>query len=534
MKKFLLSLATVLCATSFASAETATFDFASNQYGMPADNSTYVTLPHTCTEGDISLELNATTQNNAIRVWNSAVRFYKNKGAYFTVSAKSGTITNIELTVNGATFAVDGTTNNVTSWTGTATSVKFNYTNNSGNKDLQKVVVTYTPAGGVTVDVPEFSPAGGIFSEAQTVTLTSEGNTIYYTIDGANPTDDTSDGSTIKYNAPITVDKTTTIKAIAFDANDNKSGIVSQTYTIVETYPGAEGDGTEANPYNAAGAYNAALLGSTANVYVKGKIASVASFNSKYGSISYYISADGTETNQLYIYGGLGLGAKQFAAQTDLKAGDEVVVKGKLDIYQDTPQIAQNSELISLNGETYTPEPVETEGDGTEANPFIITDVNKITDLGAYTGTYWVKGYIVGFYAGTNDVTFSAENAQATNIALAATKDCTDASLCIPVQLSAKPASCNVVREALNLKDNPTRIGEEVSIYGNIQSYFSTNGLKNTTDYKLASDGVEGIEIDENAPVEYYNLQGVRIERPATAGVYLVKKGNKVTKTIIR
>lgn len=526
MKKFLLSLATVLCASAFASAETATFDFASNQYGMPADNNTYVTLPHTCTEGDISLELNATTQNSAIRVWNSAVRFYKNKGAYFTVSAKSGTITNIELTVNGATFAVDGTTNNVTSWTGTATSVKFNYTNNSGNKDLQKVVVTYTPAGGIVVDTPTFSPEGGKYTEAQTVTLTSEGNTIYYTIDGADPTDDTSDGSTIKYNAPITVDKTTTIKAIAFDANDNKSGIVSQTYEIIEAIAGAEGDGTEANPYNAIAAINAANLGSTAEVYVKGKIASVASFNSKYGSISYYISADGTETNQLYIYGGLGLGAKQFAAQTDLKAGDEVVVKGKLDIYEETPQIGVNSELISLNGETYTPDPVETEGEGTETKPYTVKDVLSFEAATYPADAVWVEGYIVGSFV-NNKVSFGTTGAAASNIAIAPTADCEDAALCIPVELK----SGSDARNKLNLSTNPANLKAKVSVEGNIMKYFSQNGVKNLTSFKLDAAGVEGIEIDENAPVEYFNLQGVRVENPAN-GLYIMRQGDKVVKVI--
>lgn len=536
MKKFLLSLATVLCATSFASAETATFDFASNQYGMPADNSTYVTLPHTCTEGDISLELNATTQNNAIRVWNSAVRFYKNKGAYFTVSAKSGTITNIELTVNGATFAVDGTTNNVTSWTGTATSVKFNYTNNSGNKDLQKVVVTYTPAGGVTVDVPEFSPAGGIFSEAQTVTLTSEGNTIYYTIDGANPTDDTTDGSTIKYEAPITVDKTTTIKAIAFDENDNKSGIVSQTYKIVETYPGAEGDGTEANPYNAAGAYNAALLGSTENVYVKGIVVSKSAINTKYGSISYYISEDGTETNQFYIYSGLGLGGQKFTSDDELNVGDKVVVNGNLSTHNDIPQFNYNSIIVSINGEE--PEPIVLEGDGTDAKPFTVADVRAInptstTENPDYPEKYWVKGYIVGrcdgqSYAPIFSATAVDETTAigATNIVIAPTPDCTNANLCIPVALPT-----GNVREKLNLKDNPTNLRQAVEVYGNIYAYFNQPGVKNTSDYKLASDGVEGIEIDENAPVEYYNLQGVRVENPAN-GLYIMRQGDKVVKVI--
>ncbi len=37
---------------------------------------------------------------------------------------------------------------------------------------------------------------------------------------------------------------------------------------------------------------------------------------------------------------------------------------------------------------------------------------------------------------------------------------------------------------------------------------------------------------DENAPVEYFNLQGVRVENP-TNGLYIRRQGNKVTKVII-
>lgn len=38
---------------------------------------------------------------------------------------------------------------------------------------------------------------------------------------------------------------------------------------------------------------------------------------------------------------------------------------------------------------------------------------------------------------------------------------------------------------------------------------------------------------DENAPVEYYNLQGVRVNNPSN-GLYIVKQGKKVSKRIIR
>lgn len=51
------------------------------------------------------------------------------------------------------------------------------------------------------------------------------------------------------------------------------------------------------------------------------------------------------------------------------------------------------------------------------------------------------------------------------------------------------------------------------------------NGKKTT--------GVAGIVADENAPVEYYNLQGVRVINPEN-GLYIRRQGNKVTKVLVK
>lgn len=45
--------------------------------------------------------------------------------------------------------------------------------------------------------------------------------------------------------------------------------------------------------------------------------------------------------------------------------------------------------------------------------------------------------------------------------------------------------------------------------------------------------GVSEIDSDKNTPVEYYNLQGVRVYDPAN-GLYLVRKGGKVSKVMIK
>lgn len=44
---------------------------------------------------------------------------------------------------------------------------------------------------------------------------------------------------------------------------------------------------------------------------------------------------------------------------------------------------------------------------------------------------------------------------------------------------------------------------------------------------------VDEVGIDENSPVEYYNLQGVRVENPAN-GLYIKRQGTKVEKVLVR
>lgn len=45
--------------------------------------------------------------------------------------------------------------------------------------------------------------------------------------------------------------------------------------------------------------------------------------------------------------------------------------------------------------------------------------------------------------------------------------------------------------------------------------------------------GVNDITVDNNAPAAYYTLQGVKVDDPAP-GLYIVRRGNTVTKTIVR
>ena len=98
--------------------------------------------------------------------------------------------------------------------------------------------------------------------------------------------------------------------------------------------------------------------------YVKGKIISIADnnqFGTQYGNCTFYISADGTEASeQFYIFRTLYLGNVKYSDDSWLKpkAGDEVIICGKLTLYKDKngnliPETSANKTYIySLNGKT--------------------------------------------------------------------------------------------------------------------------------------------------------------------------------------
>lgn len=56
----------------------------------------------------------------------------------------------------------------------------------------------------------------------------------------------------------------------------------------------------------------------------------------------------------------------------------------------------------------------------------------------------------------------------------------------------------------------------------------------NTYTFEVKQSGIDGIgaDFDENAPVEYFNLQGIRVDNPEN-GLYIRRQGNKVEKVIL-
>jgi len=90
---------------------------------------------------------------------------------------------------------------------------------------------------GTVAATPEFSPAPGTYTLAQSVTITdaAPGATIYYTTNGTTPTT-----SSTKYSGAISVTATETIKALAVATGYTNSAVASATYTITPVTPPTE------------------------------------------------------------------------------------------------------------------------------------------------------------------------------------------------------------------------------------------------------------------------------------------------------
>jgi hypothetical protein len=132
---------------------------------------------------------------------------------------------NFRMTNNGGTW--QQTVSSLT--TGTVLDYWFTYEKNGPQFDSPHFTYTQGGSSGGTVAAPTFSPAGGVYSTAQSVSLTdsTSGASIRYTLDGSAPT-----ASSTPYTGPFTVSTTTTVSAIGLKSGMTNSSVASATYTI--------------------------------------------------------------------------------------------------------------------------------------------------------------------------------------------------------------------------------------------------------------------------------------------------------------
>ena len=134
-----------------------------------------------------------------------------------------------------------------------------------------------------------------------------------------------------------TADSTTKITSVTINsANVTVYAIWNADLTVTGAHA--------SNPYTVAQARNAIDAGTHLDEnYVTGKISQIDSFNSTYKSITYWISDDGTTTNQLQAYSGKGLDNADFSTTSDITVGATVVVCGTLKKYNSTYEFDKNN-----------------------------------------------------------------------------------------------------------------------------------------------------------------------------------------------
>lgn len=258
----------------------------------------------------------------------------------------------------------------------------------------------------------------------------------------------------------------------------------------------AVGDGTLESPYNVAAvlAYIDGLdadVESAEAVYVKGKVkvnSTTESTITQYGNMTFDMIDEGNESKVFKAFQVYGPGNKKFTSVDQIKVGDEVVVYGKVVNFRgNTPETVGKGQayVVSINGGEGGDEPEVPADGGTWDKPFSVAQL-----ISNQTGsTVWVHGYIVGAIpesaASTTleNMVFSADGAQASNICIAGSPSETVVTNCVPVQL---PAGSDV-RSALNLKENPDKLGVEVWLKGTSEKYCGAPGLKSVSKFTLVA-----------------------------------------------
>lgn len=262
--------------------------------------------------------------------------------------------------------------------------------------------------------------------------------------------------------------------------------------------------------------------GNSGVAIVSGVVTAVTNFNSTYGSITYYIAdnADDAESDWLQIYGGLNFNGTKFEAKTDVLVGAKVQVKGTLKLYtntagESTPEMDMNNVLLSYDDSNAEAPDVPSAPQGVLSVSEAIYDY---LDKG-YTGQAVVRGVvseIKNFHESYGQMDYYIMDVDGGSSA--------ELYIYNGYFLDGEHFT----------SEGQLEVGTVVEVSGELSYYYDTPEMGRGNYIVSMSDaGVDGIEIDSNAPVVYYNLQGVRVNNPSN-GLYIIRQGNKSVKAIVK
>ena len=439
---------------------------------------------------------------------------------------------------DGATiyYTIDGTepTTSSTKYTGAFTlssnatvkaiAVKTGWNNSS----VASASFTYTVE---TVATPTITPNGGELkygNNTVTIACATADATIYYTTNGATPTT-----SSTKYTGAFTLTSNATVKAIAVKTGWNNSSVASASFTYtVETV---------ATP----------VIAPNGGEIEAGTTISISCATS--GATIYY-STNGAEPTTVYSApfalneaATVKAVAKKTGWNNSATAQASFTIKQEV-VEPEEPEIEEPEEPEFV-GKTWTVNLKSGEVD--DNNGYIATFSASVAvtlpeDVTAYVVTRTLLSYIYTsevsgktIPANTGVILFSENGGNITITEAAA--DATVAKISTNKLIATGDNSVKTSSNKYFVLQEKSGSMTFVKVSKNTTVAANTAYLEGSSWYssmKLSVDnenpevsGVEGVEA-ENAEVEYYNLQGVKVENPEK-GIFIKKQGNKTTKVVL-
>ena len=392
----LVALLTTTLSSSLLAQHTITFDFEDDSAHRTSGNNSYSNTENTYSENDVSISLTyadaVTTGSPLNGSANVLGRIAKNttNSPIVTIGAinlSDATIKSISYKTKGVaamSMKVDYSTDN-TSWTNIQTlssmptsstekeidglniagnttfylrfTISVSSSTNS-NRDFQldDIIISYSSSASSLFD-SDFSLTGAPVALSFDLYNNSSAQTISYTTSstGAVTVSESEYVTTSVSGNTITVTpvkKTPSAQTITVSqAADETYAAGSATFTVSVVNSNEPGT-SAANPYTVAQANEATpASGTLANVYIHGIVSGFYGTNTDITGDNYhryYISDDGTSTDQLLVFNGKGLNNVEFSNADDLMIGDEITICGGLTTFSNAPEVAKDNYIVSL------------------------------------------------------------------------------------------------------------------------------------------------------------------------------------------
>ncbi len=442
------------------------------------------------------------------------------KRVELNVVANTGTITSTIGTCSGAggdNQIWEGRTTEALQLTATA-QIRFSY-----------MTITYEESSDAiqTLATPTFSHEDGFeFTSSFDLTITAEdGATIYYTLDGNDPTTESD-----VYSAPITISETTTVKVYAVADGFNDSPIATATYTYVDLNSITKyGLVTSADQLVVDGnyliAYNAVAMGAQLGDYFD-KVDINAASNG-------IISISTEEVNPVTLGGEAGAWAFKTALEDKYLYWS---TGNTLTTYDTLMEGVENGVKWTISIEAnYTAKIGSNHTNNADGKRFLQYNAGS-PRFACYTSAQKVPS----LYAEMKYI-YICDETEAGDVEIISIVDSEDAA----VTYSALETGEWALTRAENTYNKRYAYVPSNGTYTITYQYTKNDEL--TTDVReFAADqeaafitfsddtitGIDGINADNNAPVEYFNMQGIRVANPEN-GLFIRRQGNKVEKIIL-